>query len=802
MRSLIVFMVLTAMVLLTGSAGAGWVPDGGLVCSENSTRPHAVADGTGGSIITWQDGRNPSSGWDMYVQRMDASGTPVWTANGVALCNAVNYQYYPRAISDGAGGAIVAWYDHRNGGDYNIYIQRVDAAGTPMWAVDGVAVCAAANDQIAEEIVSDGAGGAIVVWQDLRGGVAYDIYAQRVDASGVPKWAADGVPVCTAADQQTQPAIVSDGAGGVVVAWQDLRNGVGEDIYAQRMDGAGAPRWTPDGVALSAAANFQLSPAIAADGAGGAIVAWEDYRSGVRYDVYAQLVDGAGNPKWLTDGVALCTASNSQSALDMAADGMGGAVVTWRDYRSGSNYDIYAQRVDGSGNTLWTVDGAALCTVSGNQLYPVVAGGTNGFIVSWVDYRTGTNYDLYAQAITASGVLQWTVGGTPVCTASANQLNAVIAWDGAGGGVVAWEDYRSNTSHVYAQRMEEVYGYWGHPEPIVDAVADIPDDQGGKVAVDWTASGRDLPNPRAISHYTIWRAVDALPMSAGGGTPPVLTDLASVRAGNSGPVYAALASVPGYYWELVGTQEAHGWPGYSFSASTRADSASGTPSTEMFMVAAHDQYSDYVAFPSNAVSGHSVDNLAPSAPLMLTAERVGNDVHLAWNGVPVPDLRDYAVYRALTPGVTPVPLNFVSTSADTDWVDTGVPTSALYYIVTASDVHENQSPPSNEVVVGTETGVGGTLPVSALQVLANRPNPFTASTLFRVGLPAASPVRIHVFDVAGRRLRTQRLTGTEGWQEVAFDGRDDAGALLPGGMYFYRIAAAGTAFTRKILIAR
>jgi hypothetical protein len=47
-----------------------------------------------------------------------------------------------------------------------------------------------------------------------------------------------------------------------------------------------------------------------------------------------------------------------------------------------------------------------------------------------------------------------------------------------------------------------------------------------------------------------------------------------------------------------------------------------------------------------------VDNLAPPAPLFLTAQRVGNWVHLKWNGVHVPDLSKYTVYRKTSTGVT------------------------------------------------------------------------------------------------------------------------------------------------------
>jgi hypothetical protein len=155
----------------------------------------------------------------------------------VALCTAANIQLYPTIVSDGAGGAIATWGDFRSG-NADIYAQRVNAAGVPQWTADGVAVCRAGNYQYNPKIVSDGAGGGIVTWFDARSGSSYRIYAQRVNAAGVPQWTVGGVALSTTANTQLDPTIVSDGAGGAIVTWQDLRKDYG-DIYAQNINSDG-----------------------------------------------------------------------------------------------------------------------------------------------------------------------------------------------------------------------------------------------------------------------------------------------------------------------------------------------------------------------------------------------------------------------------------------------------------------------------------------------------------------------------------------------------------------------------------
>jgi len=803
MRSLLLSLSIT-IGLIPIAASAQWGLDGTPLCTAFNSQysPTIVSDGAGGAIVTWYDFRGANG--DIYVQRVNASGVPQWAANGVALCTAASDQVYPVLVSDGAGGAIVVWTDYRAGA-VDIYARRVNAAGVPQWAVDGVALSTAANVQLYPAVISDGAGGAIAAWYDFRSGFDYDIYARRIDASGTQQWTANGVALCTAFNDQLTPSLVSDGAGGAIVVWSDYRGGTG-DIYARRVNASGTPQWTADGVAICNAANSQAHPALVSDGAGGAIITWDDRRAGINSDLYIQRVNAVGTPQWTANGTAISTATNDQEYPTVASDGAGGAIVAWEDFRSGSDHDIFAQRVVATGSPQWTENGVSVALALFSTYFPtIVSDGAGGAILAWQDDRNGFDFsDVYMQRLNALGAAQWTPNGSLVSSASGYQMDLELIADGAGGAIVTWGDERSGffNSHIYAERVEDHYGYWGHPEPIVKTVADIPKDEGGRVAVNWTPSGRDLSTPRTIDHYTIWRAVDVVP-SPISNAPAVLTDISGVDENTAGPVHASLSSLPGYYWELVGTQSAHAWTGYSFSASTRADSVAGNSGTETLMVAAHIQYDTFVAFPSNALNGHSVDDLAPAAPLMLTAQRVGADVHLKWNRVRVPDLKDYSVYRKTSSGVTPVPINFLASADDTMLTDAGAPTLALYYIVTAYDVHANQGSPSNEASVGALTGVGNTPPITALTVLDNVPNPFNARTTLRVGLPRASDLEIEIYDVAGRRIRAEHTTSLgAGWREVPFEARDTGGNLLPNGVYFYRVTAAGQSIRGKMVIAR
>jgi len=451
---------------------------------------------------------------------------------------------------------------------------------------------------------------------------------------------------------------------------------------------------------------------------------------------------------------------------------------------------------------LWAFDGIPMCTAPQTQDSPAIAtDGAGGAIVTWEDNRSNV-FDIYAQRVSPGGAVQWQSDGVPVCAAANTQSQPRLIADGTGGSIITWQDGRGGSTDIYAQRVENRYGYWGRPEPTLDVVKDNKNDQGGKVVLNWRPSGRDVLNQQTIYLYSIWRALDVAPaeaMLASGNASLVDTPTSKIAKGHT--LWLERSPATSYYWELIGSQVANYSEAYSFLASTRQDSTATSSATTYFRVVA-ESYSQFINWPSNVLSGRSVDNIAPDAPLFLTAQRVASDVHLKWNRVHVPDLKNYSVYRKTSTGVTPIPANFLANDNDTVLVDASAPTSALYYIVTATDVHQNQGKQSNEANVSATTNVGNLPPVTALTVLQNRPNPFSDATQLEIGLPSAGAITVDVYDVAGRRVRELATAGVKGWQEVALTGVDGRGAALASGVYFFKVHAGGETLTRKMLIAR
>jgi hypothetical protein len=95
-----------------------------------------------------------------------------------------------------------------------------------------------------------------------------------------------------------------------------------------------------------------------------------------------------------------------------------------------------------------------------DQSQPVIASdGSGGAIIAWQDRRhlsTETDVDIYAAHVLGDGSMDWTVGGVGVCLGAGVQRNPDIVADGAGGAIIAWMDARSDSStgeDIYAQRL-------------------------------------------------------------------------------------------------------------------------------------------------------------------------------------------------------------------------------------------------------------------------------------------------------------------------------------------------------------
>ena len=402
--------------------------------------------GKGGAFIVWKDWRFDGFLPDIYVQRVDSNGYPLWTVDGAVACDEPSDQSTPAITTDEKDGVIIAWSDERSGGKRDVFAQRIDADGNKMWAVDGVPVATKVEREHSEKIVSDDHGGVFVVWEQERLDFSWDIWAQRIDSSGNAVWVSGGIPVCNVTANRINHKIQRDGEGGLFVTWQDERSG-NFDIYVQRIDANGNLLWNTSGVSVCAAPGVQSNPKIDPEKQlDGVYIAWVDKRNGTDYDVYCNRVDSNGNVLWGAMGKPVAVGSGNQSAIDILSNNKTeGLIVTWKDNRS-PNYDIYIQKINLSGEPVWALNGIVVCDAPEDQLNPnIISYKACGAIIAWQDFRYG-DWDVFSQRVSANGIPQWTVNGEAVSTAVGEQESPKNIPDNKGGSIYVWEDKRGGVS--------------------------------------------------------------------------------------------------------------------------------------------------------------------------------------------------------------------------------------------------------------------------------------------------------------------------------------------------------------------
>jgi hypothetical protein len=481
-----------ALVVLVGatSAKAEWDVIGNPVCSADGDQeapvivrtefPEMREAGSGrftmGNIIAWADERYSEYDPDIFAQLIDDEGYTYWRTNGVPVCTLALDQNAPRIASDESGGAIIAWRDYRDGdGHAALYAQRLNSMGDPQWDEGGVLLCPSSSEPWNLCLIPDFNGGAIAAWNgDRDGDDVSDISAQRIDMDGALQWGPTGVAVCASDTIYASwaPVMCSDHAGGAIVAWYHHSTAT-TGIYTQRIDAGGNPIWQTNGEAVSGYAAFQ--PAIAPDYEGGAIISWRDDRITSPYeyifDIFAQRVDADGNMLWPHRGVGVCVGFGHQELPAMVTDGHNGAVVVWLDERIGDP-DLYAQRVDANGDSVWTDIplGMPVCVAPGTpEDHLAVPDSLGGIIVVWSDDRSGPQ-QLYAQRIGGDGYPAWALDGELV-TPNVGVAQAAACYGGLQTTIVTWRqssvDTLASGTDIYAQRVGREY-FTAIPEELVD----------------------------------------------------------------------------------------------------------------------------------------------------------------------------------------------------------------------------------------------------------------------------------------------------------------------------------------------
>jgi hypothetical protein len=338
----------------------------------------------------------------------------------------------------------------------------------PLW--DGCTYCSIVDvrvntyttySQSYPSVTSLANGGFVVAWQsDGQDGSGWGVYGQRFDANGNKLGSEFRVNTWTT-DYQQYPSFTSLSNGGFVVVWQSGCSATGctpQDgsyygVYGQRFDSNGnkvgsefrVNTWTT---------NEQSWPSVTSLPNGGFVVVWQSYgQDGSDYGVYGQLFDDSGNKVNQEFRINTYT-TGSQASPAITALPNGGFVVVWHSNgQDGAGYGIFAQRFDGGGNKVGQEFRVNTYTTS-DQMSPAVTYLPNsGFVVVWQSSgQDGSGNGVYGQIFASDGSAVGNEFRVNTWTTDAQERPAITTL-GNGKFIVVWQSNLQDGSNygVYAQ---------------------------------------------------------------------------------------------------------------------------------------------------------------------------------------------------------------------------------------------------------------------------------------------------------------------------------------------------------------
>ncbi|MBK6420142.1 MAG: T9SS type A sorting domain-containing protein [Ignavibacteria bacterium] len=379
-----------------------------------------------------------------------------WRGTTITYVGGYGHQHI---LTKTSNGSVVIGWSQSSAVNRDVQAQCVDPKGVVLWKTNGVDVCVEAENQLIGAIVPDAVGGVTIYWSDYRSGEP-DIYMQRLDKSGVPMLASNGIPVFESAANRTIVSAVSDGNGGTILLWNELEN-QRYALHTQRINSSGRNLWTQGGVDIYR--GMQMYPlvfGVVSDNQGGLIFCWAEQMPNQDYAFYSQRVDSTGQVRWGSKGATICDLdvgflvnSVGQRVLGMTSDGSSGAYFAFLDsrYRKPA---IFLQHVDSAGMLSLEKNGKLISdTTKYSELSALTVSSTGQLFVAGYTRSYSENiYDLVLDLYGKDGTRVW-AEPVKVQTDSIGFLGYYVVSDRNAGVIAFWLEGPYSDLRIRAQRF-------------------------------------------------------------------------------------------------------------------------------------------------------------------------------------------------------------------------------------------------------------------------------------------------------------------------------------------------------------
>jgi len=306
------------------SLGVDYWP-GGVRVSLDSTHQSGgydiVTDGEGGAIVIWSE---EDSLWSpgpepLKMQHINANGLRVWGDNGITIDSDRRYGNKPRLISDGFGGAIVMWDD--------LNFQRISAQGDSLWSNQVPNNFYYEWDRM--KIVSDGTGGIIYCSRSWENN-PYSVFVQKISNEGMFVWEGEGVEIASNLPMyRSNPNFLYQREDSVImVYWRNQpEDSDSVNSYIQMIDNEGTLLLPDGGIESSSVmAESRTILGMIPSYDNTTLVIFEDNRDTSSFSLYAQKLSANGERMWSENDV-LFSSDADFTRHQLVTDNAGGGIL-------------------------------------------------------------------------------------------------------------------------------------------------------------------------------------------------------------------------------------------------------------------------------------------------------------------------------------------------------------------------------------------------------------------------------------------------------------------------------------------
>ncbi len=462
--------------VLAATASAQWPSDPAAnlaVCDATGDQavPKIAACGDGSTWTAWFDNRGGT--YAVYAQRLTAQGVEVFANNGLLVsANPQNTSLVDWGIeSDGAGGCVLAFTDIRAGGDLDVYAYRIDVAGNFLWGANGIALSNNADFESNPKVARLSDGSFAVTWGRQPSPGPGAIHVQKISAAGVTQFAGEGVQIVGPGTEKPGfSTIAASESGGCIVGYvRDIATFASSRHFrAQKFDAAGNALWNagaPLAIYDASVLPIAYQPIVQSDGAGGAVFAW--HSSLALYDCWIQRVTAAGAEVHPHNGVQVSTEANRHKLDPQIAIVTGGDVVVAFNKRNSaqSQWATCVQQIDAAGTRLLGNDGLELMPLNGipKQFERCVEAGPGVVILTCEQ----TNYPAQGLRLlgfnVTGGFSQWFGSPRVLSSVLSPKDKLAVVTDATRIVRAVWDDARNDSGDIYAQNVDSDFGELGPP---------------------------------------------------------------------------------------------------------------------------------------------------------------------------------------------------------------------------------------------------------------------------------------------------------------------------------------------------